>query len=77
MTTIAKVVRIPQCDFCKEEAKALAQSGVFTDFVIQPAEYDFKTVEGPWAFGCKEHFNIHCKYDSLGLGKGQKLELLK
>jgi hypothetical protein len=60
MTSIAKVARIPKCQF---------------DNCAQPAEYDFKTTEGPWAYGCKEHFNLHAKYDLLGMGKGQKLVL--
>lgn len=61
MTTIAKVTKLPACDFAPCAA---------------PAEYDFKTWMGPWAFGCSEHYMHERKYMDLGLGKGQKLEVI-
>lgn len=65
MTTVAKVVRIPDCNFCTE------------DGIKTPAQYDFKTWQGPWAFGCADCWEEYRFYPDLGLGKGQKLELLK
>lgn len=58
MTAIAKVARIPECQF---------------DNCAQPAGYDFKTKSGPWAYACQEHFEQNRKYPTLGMGKGQKL----
>jgi hypothetical protein len=53
----ARVSRIPNCDFCKEEGKNT------------PAYADARTWWGPWANVCKVHFQKGgC---SLGLGKGQ------
>lgn len=40
-----------------------------------PAEYDFKTNIGPWAYGCSTHWEGYRLYPTLGLGKGQKLLL--
>lgn len=41
------------------------------DFCDKPAHYDGKTIMGPWAHMCEEHF---AKYGvGLGTGKGQKL----
>lgn len=43
------------------------------DFCNSPAQYDGKTVIGPWANMCEVHFKQYGK--GLGLGKGQKLVL--
>lgn len=60
---IARVSAFPNCDFCKMRG------------ITRSAEYDFKTVEGPWAFGCQDHFDGHHRYDKLATGMGQKLIL--
>lgn len=39
------------------------------------AEYDFKTVMGPWGNGCQEHYVAFRAYGNLGTGKGQRLIL--
>lgn len=59
--TIAKVTRIPNCDFPHE--------------VPTPALYDASTRQGPWAYMCEDHFKSDHR-GGLGLGLGQKLELL-
>ena len=53
------VLNFPECDFC-------SQNGISTD-----AEYDGKTVYGPWANMCEYHFQLYGV--GLGLGRGQKL----
>ncbi len=40
---------------------------------VKDAEYDFKTEDGPWTYGCKTHWMVFRMYDSLGTGKGQRL----
>jgi hypothetical protein len=37
------------------------------------AEYDFRTMGGSWAFGCKNHYEQYRMYNELGMGKGQRL----
>lgn len=32
------------------------------DFCKKPAIYDAKTILGPWAFVCQEHFNKYCEH---------------
>jgi len=34
--------------------------------------YDFVTLRGPWAVGCKIHYHEHRRYNVLGTGKGQE-----
>jgi hypothetical protein len=59
--TTVKVATIPDCDYCR-------WVGITT-----PAIVDGKTVYGPWAYMCEEHYNDNgC---GLGLGRGQILEL--
>ena len=41
------------------------------DFCSAEAEYDGKTVMGPWAYMCRAHFEVLGV--GLGLGKGQRL----
>lgn len=50
-----------ECDICKHEH---GHPGV-------PAVVDGKTVHGPWAFMCGDHFDSHGV--GLGTGRGQKL----
>lgn len=40
----------------------------------EEAHYDAKTVLGPWAFLCENHFEQ--LGTGLGLGQGQKMELI-
>lgn len=44
------------------------------DFCDKKAEYDAATKFGPWAFMCSSHWELHGP-GSLGLGRGQRLEL--
>lgn len=37
------------------------------------AEYDFRTTDGRWGYGCDRHWRMHRLHTELGLGKGQKL----
>lgn len=42
------------------------------DFCGKEAEYDGKTIHGPWAFMCQADFD---KYGiGLGMGRGQELK---
>jgi hypothetical protein len=43
------------------------------DFCGKPATHDFKTVMGPWAYGCDACYGDNTEYTSLGVGKGQAL----
>lgn len=62
MPKTAIVEKLPDCDMCKAEGRK------------EPAEYDSKTVHGPWASLCEPHWQ---KYGvkPLGTGRGQKLVL--
>lgn len=53
------VAVLPNCDFCQETG------------TTKPAAVDGKTVFGPWANMCDEHFQQHGI--GLGLGRGQQL----
>ena len=58
---IAQVPIFPNCDICLEKHQ------------YSSAEYDGRTVFGPWAYMCKA-----CFFEvgiGLGIGKGQKLIL--
>jgi hypothetical protein len=52
--TETRVVEIPKCDICGEDA-----------------EYDGKTVMGPWSFMCQADFEFFGV--GLGTGRGQRL----
>ena len=55
------VPEFPPCDFCKREGRQ------------RPAQYDGKTVFGPWAYMCETHYQ---RYGiGLGLGRGQRLKV--
>lgn len=58
---IVEVFVIPDCDFCAERGS------------ITPAQYDGRTVLGPWANMCAVDFTLYGT--GLGLGKGQRLVL--
>lgn len=47
------------CDFCKMEGLEVQ------------AQYDGKTLHGPWAYMCESHFEV--MGIGLGTGRGQKL----
>lgn len=55
----AHIEEFPDCDICQ----------------ILKAQYDGKTVNGPWAYMCSDCFSQ--KGIGLGMGKGQKLVLAK
>lgn len=61
MSTEVTMITIPPCDFTHDPATPRV-----------PAEYDAKTVMGPWAYMCQAHFD---KYGPgrLGTGYGQRL----
>jgi hypothetical protein len=40
------------------------------------ARFDFKTQQGPWAFGCTIDYERHRLYQGLGTGMGQRLVLV-
>ncbi len=63
----AKVSRIPECDICKYVGPPPRQQR-------QPAAYDGRTTEGPWANMCEYHFQMYGV--GLGTGRGQKLVLV-
>jgi len=54
------------CDVCKI-------SGEYEPNPKPPnkAEFDVKTMQGPWAYVCKKHFKSHAMFKILGVGKGQ------
>lgn len=45
------------------------------NFCSSQATHDFKTNSGPWANGCDVHYEAFRAYLTLGIGKGQKLEV--
>ena len=61
MITEAYIAKLPDCQICEVE-------DLQTEI---PAEYDGKTIMGPWANMCAAHFASHGV--GLGTGKGQKL----
>jgi hypothetical protein len=56
--TEARVSVLPDCNFRPCENKA---------------EYDFRTLDGRWAFGCEADYLANRMYETLGMGKGQRL----
>lgn len=59
--TVAKVAKLPSCDFCKMNGKNNV-----------PATYDGATKQGPWAHMCVTHYTLY-GLDRLGVGLGQRL----
>lgn len=44
------------------------------DICGEPAQYDAKSIYGPWGYFCSFHFQTET-FGKLGLGFGQKLKL--
>lgn len=44
-------------------------------FCASKARFDFKASWGQWSYGCTDHYVFHRMYESLGVGKGQRLIL--
>jgi hypothetical protein len=61
MGTTVVVPELPKCNFCEEQGRA------------REAHYDGKTVLGPWAYMCNEHYISYGL--GLGTGIGQRLIL--
>jgi hypothetical protein len=57
--TVAMVTDYPACDFAECD---------------QPARFDGRTSQGPWAFMCLDHWSWYGP-GKLGIGYGQKLAL--
>lgn len=62
MSSTVRMSEIPLCDFCNDEETR--------------ASYDFHTIFGPWAYGCKEHWEANRAHSELGTGKGQLIEVV-
>ena len=62
--TIVEIDSPQYCDFCKDGGDPK---------VKVEAQYDAKTVMGPWAYMCQAHYTQYG--DGLGLGFGQRLVL--
>lgn len=56
---------LPRCDFCRQNGQETT------------ASYDFKTRQGPWAYGCERHWKQYRAENRLGTGIGQRLVLVK
>lgn len=61
----ATVTTLPTCDICSHEGYR----------PVRMARYDFRTVDGQWANGCRQHYFERRADTSLGVGKGQRLYL--
>lgn len=46
-------------------------------FCGKTAQYDFKTQQGSWAYGCTADYQTYRLYQGLGTGMGQRLVLAK
>lgn len=64
--TIAYVSEMPKCQIHPIK---------FPDRPAPEAKYDFKTIDGPWAYGCSVCWISYRWSPTLGTGRGQKLEL--
>lgn len=60
--TEVEVATIPNCDICRERSNKTT-----------PAEFDGKTIFGPWANMCRDDFMQYGV--GLGTGRGQRLIL--
>lgn len=59
---VAVVDELPPCDFCGEEGK------------VVEARFDFRTLNGAWANGCRPHFSaLALEAHQLGRGVAQYL----
>lgn len=61
--TEARVHALPECNF----------KDIDPDDCRGDERFDFKTTDGPWAYGCNAHYEKHRLYQKLGTGMGQKL----
>ena len=61
MGTQVTVPVLPNCDLCQQNGQETT------------AQYDAKTVFGPWANLCHNHWLVFAAFPTLGTGKGQKL----
>lgn len=64
--TVAKVAMLPKCDFHPIH---------FPDRPAPDAQYDFRSKDGRWGYGCVVCWRRFRMHETLGTGKGQKLEL--
>lgn len=69
--TVAYVQTLPECDVCRYEP-----NHPDSDNPPRKAEYDLRTMSGQWANVCHPHRWTHAMYTELGVGKGQKLEVV-
>jgi len=60
--TTVEVEELPLCDIHNKR---------------HPAAYDFKTFQGPWAYGCEKAWKENRAHHDLGVGKGQRLVVRK
>jgi hypothetical protein len=60
MSEQVEVKKLPPCDVCRMEG------------IEKDAQYDARTLQGPWAFLCQECFDV-IGPGRLGTGYGQKL----
>lgn len=60
MGTVARVTSLPDCDLCTAAGQTTK------------AAYDAKTLMGPWAYMCEQHFQSH-GMGRIGTGWGQRL----
>ena len=58
-----------------KHTKTKLGSPVQCNFCDRTAEYDGRTIYGPWAYMCKAHYQMYGV--GLGLGKGQRIEYEK
>lgn len=61
MSSQVIVAELPECSF----------------YCNVPATYDFRTKQGPWAYGCEQHWKWNRATDKLGTGNGQRLVVPK
>lgn len=59
------VLTLPTCDICTARGYS----------PVRKARYDFRTRQGSWANGCREHYNQYRLHTELGVGKAQRLLL--
>lgn len=72
--TVAYVTQLPACNFCAMIADMADLNGE-PKTQITRAEYDFRTKDGRWAYGCAPHWEMYRMHPQLGVGMGQRLEV--
>lgn len=68
MGTTVEVTKLPMCQMGPGPLGTGPTCG-------HRAEYDFRTVYGPWAYGCAKHWQQYRAATRLGTGNGQQLIL--